>query len=333
MPGPGFPAARIGDPVTHDGLVPSGIIGPQLPVPCPQCGTRPVLVEGMAAAHVGVSCVCSGATSVGIAHPPPPPGIPPAPIATGSASVFIHGMPAARWIPSGDLGACGVFLGDAKLSAGRTVFIGGPGMGIEPDGSFVTRYSLVITIAGPPEFQATVVSQLDLISTTKSGRTVLGRINASGKSMKIVKYDGDNSFCGPNNTLSDIAGQTPKGKPVFDGRGKPVEGPDGKTQLLGTGAGANTTLELNPDLTLKNPLAPENPLPNDAILMHELNHGAHQMSGQADMSPLGGGWTTQEEKTTILDGDPSEADYLKERGYPYHRINHGRGFAPNDDSP
>src|SRR5450432_1578304 len=55
-------------------------------------------------------------------------------------------------------------------------------------------------------------------------------------------------------------------------------------------------------------------------MMHELNHGAHQMNGQADMSSIGHGWTTQEEKTTILDGDPSEADYLKERNYPYHRI-------------
>jgi hypothetical protein len=250
----------------------------------------------------------------------------------GSATVYIHGMPAARWIPSGDSGACGTFLGDVKLTNARTVLIGGPPALLQQDGTFLTKYSPAITIAGTPEFQATVVSRLELIVTTKSGRTVLRRVNDSGKAMKIVEYGEDNSFCGANNTWSDSAGQTPKGRPVFDGYGKPVIGPDGKTQLLGTGAGANTTLELNPNLTLQNPLDAENPLPNDAILMHEMNHGAHQMSGQADMSPLAGGWTTQEEKTTILDGDPSEADYLKERGYPYHRINHGRGFAPNDDS-
>jgi hypothetical protein len=40
-------------------------------------------------------------------------------------SVLIHGMPAARWAPAPDMGACGVFLGDIKLAAMRTVLIGG----------------------------------------------------------------------------------------------------------------------------------------------------------------------------------------------------------------
>ena len=126
MPGVGFPAARVGDPTTHDMLVPSGVIAPPLPVPCPLCATQPVMIEGMPAAHVGMSCVCSGALSVGMVHPPPPPGVPPPPIVTGSATVFVHGKPAARWAPSGDMGACGVFLGDPKLAAARTVLIGGP---------------------------------------------------------------------------------------------------------------------------------------------------------------------------------------------------------------
>jgi hypothetical protein len=151
--------------------------------------------------------------------------------------------------------------------------------------------------------------------------------------MKIVEYTQQNSFCGANPTWADLAGQSPRGKAIFNGRGKPVMGPDRTTQLVGTGEGANTTLELNPNLTLRNRLAPRNPVPNDAVLMHEMNHGAHQMSGQADMSPIGDDWNTQEEKTTILDGDPSEADYLKERGYPYHRIDHHLTFAPNEDGP
>jgi hypothetical protein len=251
----------------------------------------------------------------------------------GSSTVLIHGMPAARWIPSGDAGACSVFLGDLKLSAGRTVLIGGPPAAMQPDGTFVTLYSPAITIAGTPEFQSTVVSRLNLIATTKSGSTVLRRINGSGRSMKIVEYKKDNSFCGANDTWVDSAGQTPKGVPVFDGEGMPVLGPDGKTQLLGTGTGANTTLELNPNFSMQNPLDPQNPIPNDAIMMHELNHGAHQMNEQADMSPLGDGWTTREEKTTILDGDSSEGQYLKERGYRYHRTDHDRTFAPNEIGP
>lgn len=118
-----FPAARKGDPVTHDLLVPSGIIGPPLTGPCPM---GPVLIEFLPAAHVGCLAICSGATSFGPAHPPPVPPAPPGfPIVKGSMTVLIHGMPAARWAPSGDLAACGVFLGDPKLIATRRTLIGG----------------------------------------------------------------------------------------------------------------------------------------------------------------------------------------------------------------
>jgi lysine-specific metallo-endopeptidase family protein len=67
--------------------------------------------------------VCAGTLTAGVAHPPPP--VPPL-IVVGAGTVFIHGKFAARWSPAPDLAACGVFLGDPKLSATRTVFIGGP---------------------------------------------------------------------------------------------------------------------------------------------------------------------------------------------------------------
>jgi len=121
-----FPAARLLDPVTHDLLVPSGVIAPGAPVPCPQCAAAPVLIEGLPAAHVLCTAVCTGVVSGGIAHPPLPiPPAPPPPIVKGSATVFIHGLPAARWIPSMDVAACGAFLGDPRLAAMRTVLIGG----------------------------------------------------------------------------------------------------------------------------------------------------------------------------------------------------------------
>lgn len=115
-----FPAARLGDTVTHDMLVPSGVIAPPLVPPV----ASPVLIEGMPAAYVTCTAVCTGATSAGLAHPPPPPGVPPVPIILGSPTVPINGMPAARWAPSGDTTACGAFLGDPKLAAMRTVLIG-----------------------------------------------------------------------------------------------------------------------------------------------------------------------------------------------------------------
>jgi uncharacterized Zn-binding protein involved in type VI secretion len=123
-----FPAARIGDPITHDQLVPSGVIGPQAPTPCPLCGVKPVIIEGLPAAHLLCTCVCSGAVTAGLAHPPPP-SPPPPPIVKGSPTVLIHGQPAARWMPSLDAGACGVFLGDPKLIATRRTLIGDVGCG------------------------------------------------------------------------------------------------------------------------------------------------------------------------------------------------------------
>lgn len=113
-----FPPARIGDPVSHDLLVPCGLIGPPAGGPAPT-----VLIEGMPAATVGCTVACSGLTGAGPAHPPPP-GPPPV-IASGSTSVQINFLPAARWSPAPDVGACGVFLGDPKLAAARTVLIGG----------------------------------------------------------------------------------------------------------------------------------------------------------------------------------------------------------------
>jgi uncharacterized Zn-binding protein involved in type VI secretion len=113
-----FPAARVLDPITHDQLVPCGtIVGPGCPT---------VIIEYMPAvrgmpAMDGVAC--TGVISGGIAHPPPPPGALPQPIAMGSTTVLIGYMPAARWIV--DTAGCGVFLGDLKLVATRTVFIGG----------------------------------------------------------------------------------------------------------------------------------------------------------------------------------------------------------------
>jgi hypothetical protein len=120
-----FPAARLGDPITHDMLIPCGIIGPQAPAPCPFCPSAPVIIEGMLAAHVMCTSVCSGTLSAGIVHPPIPPPPPPPPILKGSTTVFIHAMPALRWSPAMDMTICGAFLGDPKLTPMRTVFIGG----------------------------------------------------------------------------------------------------------------------------------------------------------------------------------------------------------------
>jgi len=121
-----FPPARITDPITHDMLIPCGIIGPPLPVPCAMCASAPVMIEGLPAAHVTCTAICTGAITGGIVHPPPPPPTPPPPIVKGAMTVMVHNLPLARWAPSLDMAACGVFLGDPKLIPMRTVFVGGP---------------------------------------------------------------------------------------------------------------------------------------------------------------------------------------------------------------
>jgi uncharacterized Zn-binding protein involved in type VI secretion len=114
-----FPAARIGDPITHDLLVPCGAIAP------PIAGMPPslTLIEFLPAAFVTCSAVCTGVITGGIVHPPIPGPQPP--IVKGSMTVLINFMPAARWAPSLDVAACGTFLGMPTLAATRTVLIGG----------------------------------------------------------------------------------------------------------------------------------------------------------------------------------------------------------------
>lgn len=91
------PAARMGDPTGHPGV----IAGP---------GVSTVLIEGMPAAVVGDMHTC--------AFPPPAGPHPPNPIVKGSATVLIGGRPAARM---GDITGCG-----APIIAGAfTVLIGG----------------------------------------------------------------------------------------------------------------------------------------------------------------------------------------------------------------
>ncbi|MEM6294513.1 MAG: PAAR domain-containing protein [Myxococcota bacterium] len=110
---PPSPAARVGDTIAHDPLVPSGVLSPA------PTSRGSVIIEGLPAATVGSVAPCSGATSAGPIHPPAP-----STVVSGSGTVIIEGAPAARWSPSGDKTTCGASLGDLKLAATRTTFIG-----------------------------------------------------------------------------------------------------------------------------------------------------------------------------------------------------------------
>jgi type VI secretion system secreted protein VgrG len=246
-------------------------------------------------------------------------------------TVKITGGPMVLINPSGGLFSARVTdpSPNVILKGAATVLVGGPQFPFDvvrlPNGDL--QVGKAITIKGDANFQGAVMSNLGKMSTTPAGMHVLNVIDGSGKTMTVIPFNGNNSFCGPNTTWADFQGQTPAGQPVYDGAGKPIMGPDGKP-LMGTGTGANTTLQLNPNLTLPNSQDPSNPMPNDAIMFHEMTHGTHQMTGTADMSPVPG-WDTKEEQTTISTGNPSEADYLQQTGYPYHRTDHDTTWAPN----
>ena len=91
------PAARVGDPTGHPGV----LMPPGVPT---------VLIAGQPAATVGTPHVCS--------FPPPAVHPPSVVVPPGCPTVLIGGLPAAR---IGDLAACG-----APIVAGApTVLIGG----------------------------------------------------------------------------------------------------------------------------------------------------------------------------------------------------------------
>ncbi|HJS50627.1 MAG TPA: PAAR domain-containing protein [Pyrinomonadaceae bacterium] len=108
-----FPAARVTDPLTHDMVTPCGTIS---------TGSPNVQIELMPAAYVTSTVACTGVIAGGIAHPPPPAPVPIIP--PGALFTLINRMPAARWAPSGDIAACGVFLGNPALIATRKTLIG-----------------------------------------------------------------------------------------------------------------------------------------------------------------------------------------------------------------
>ena len=92
------PAARLGDPTNHPGV----IGGP---------GVSSVLIGGMPASVLGDAHSCAFGVGTPAAHPPTV-------MAVGSSSVLIGGLPAVR---VGDASACGA----AVVSGAPTVEIGG----------------------------------------------------------------------------------------------------------------------------------------------------------------------------------------------------------------
>jgi uncharacterized Zn-binding protein involved in type VI secretion len=319
---PSSPAARITDPITHDLIAPSGLIGPP---PTPPLGGV-VNIEGKPAAYAGCIVMCTGATSGGLAHPPPGAGAPPVPIFLGSPTVRINGRPAARWVISGDLGGCTCQLGDPKLAPTRTVFIGGPvapaGFPFKLTAKGDLWFGKAIGIGGDERFKSEVAVALIMIATVPAGMRLIQSLESSGKLVGIHPTKDNNGYC----QATDLAAATLRGAPVFDGKGTVVM-VDEVTVAKGTGTGSDSVVLFNPDFKLANPSAPDQPEPTDAVLYHELEHANHNAHGKQDCSPIAG-YDTNEEKNTIDEGENSENQYLVERGYFWQRTDHHGSFVP-----
>jgi uncharacterized Zn-binding protein involved in type VI secretion len=272
-------------------------------------GTATVLIGGQPAARLGDFATCVGPIDA---------------IATGCPTVMIGGLMAAH-------------LGDL-CAHGGTVTMGCPTVLIDetsigPGGLPVTRLSNgelqignAIFVDDDPQFQAMLIHGLALVASTVSGMRVLLSIDASGKRLDIEEFTENNGKTRPD----DWEAATGRGLPVYDGQGEPMESWFGLgSQRTGTGEGTDSTLRYNPNYRPKNPSDPANPRPEDAVLFHELSHASQQMNGTQDTRPEPGGWDTAEERRAISTGSPSEADYLRERGYPWKRADHDSTYVPN----
>lgn len=257
----GQPAARIGDPTAHGGVVtvglPTVLIGgppasrigdlhtcPLVTVLVPHVGgpfllgAFTVLTGGPPQSRQGDTLICVG---------------PPDVCAMGMPTVLV-GMAGGGGLGAllaGVMGAIGGLLGDPY-----------PRAVLQDDGSIVTEYNEQITIEGSAEYQATVVHDLDTFTATETGQKWLDAYADTGR----------------NITIRPI---TPP-RDYDNGYGIRVQGDDALIRDDGTaGPGSDTIIEFNPARSGRYRGEDGNMYdrgPSDT-LGHELMHGLHNGQG------------------------------------------------------
>jgi uncharacterized Zn-binding protein involved in type VI secretion len=154
-------------------------------------------------------------------------------ISTGAATVVIGGLPAAR---ISDKTFCA-----ADVSSGEpTVLIGG------------ATVTFPFNIEGDAAFVKDVQAAMATLYSTRTGRKIIDDIAASGNTVTIEKFGGDNGSC----TAHDPAGASSKG-------------------------GSSSTVKWNPNYS--DPLDPaQTPT---IVLGHELVHATHNATGTRRTGP------------------------------------------------
>lgn len=140
-----------------------------------------------------------------------------------------------------------------------------------------------IAVAGTPEYQDKVVSQIALMNQTPTGKAMLDDYQTTGR----------------HTTISNNPG------PMEDTGELPTNFPASRD-----GTGSDSTIAYNPD-HFPDPSAPH--MPGDVALLHEMTHAQHDAHGTAtDHIPHGDNFDTEEEFRTIQ----QENAYRDERGVP-----------------
>jgi len=293
-----LPAARLGDPTNHGGVVvvgfPTVLIGnkpasrigdmhtcPMFTGPVPHVGgplvlgAFTVLVGGCPQSRQTDMCICVG---------------PPDAVAMGEPTVHVGlaGSPGAL----GMIGAiAGGLLRAVKPKYPRTV--------LQPDGTMVTFYNKAITVEGDAEFQAKAIRDLDKIKETKSGKKLLDSITKSGKDLRIHSDGGTGNWAwtDPPPTATNTDGYMSGGK-----RGKAADAevaynPD-RDRLTG------------PPGSVYNGQAWAQPpnRPPEVGLYHELVHADDFMHGRFD--------STNGSNTGAMAGTPIANGELRAVGLP-----------------
>lgn len=262
---------------------------------------RQVRVNGVPIARLGERAYCAFETRDAVV--------------TGATTVLVGGIPIAG-------------VGDSMVHGGLVaggapnVFVGGPsagpaGLSVERDGRRIILGGF-LTIDGDDDFAIEILHDLTVLGATPSGRKLLEKIRATGRHVTIRRTTDPNGYAYPSDTDGSVA----EGHPVYDGHGERRNHWWGGTDRRGNGEGSDALVELNPDWNMGHPSAATAPPPRDAVLFHELSHAHIYTEGQAMLDPAGPRWDTHEEQRVIEGADPSEADYLRDRGYSHRRVGH-----------
>jgi uncharacterized Zn-binding protein involved in type VI secretion len=276
---PDFPAARVTDMHTcpmWTGLVPH-VGGPILP-PC----SINVQTVGFNQARLSDMAFCAGGPDV---------------IAMGATTVLVNGLPAAR------LTDMTVHGGVITAPGALTVMIGDPAFSLPPN----------FKIEGTPDFENKLIRDLYFLSTTATGKDLIARLAAAGKTITFVETNDANGYCSPNSVVKALLGLP-----------------------------TDSTISYNPNFSATVFDSGNNPIPEppQVILDHEMNHalanstGTHKF-GTDPAPPVTEPKIPEEEAQAIGTGshsaqNPSENTLRNELGLG-RRDNHiGRTQNPGD---